>query len=709
MTRHTHTPPDSTAGLPESTLRAPDSTQRLLVFLLLLVGLALVPYVQVLQNELAFDSRFIAQSDRVQDLSKVREIFSTEYWNVPDVPSRLYRPLTLLSIALVSATVGNTPAAQHAMNGLLHGLDVLLLFALVLVFCRRLQIPETRSWVAAGATAVLAAVHPVRSEAVIDIVGRGELLAFGFGMVALLAVLSARRWVLYLAPLAAAAAVLSKESGLIIPVFGALLLLAVDGRITRSVVVRSLSLLLGVAVAVGIREAVLHDTPIPTIEFGDNALAIEGYPARFLTGAAIAWKYLQLHLWPATLSPDYSYNSIHVRTGLDTSALLGLVAIAGSIAAWLWSLRRGPMARATGAALGCLAFGLVAIDNQFVLLGTMLGERLTYLATWGVLLAVGLVAARFWDRRRTMVLGLGFLAVGSMAVRTWVRVPEWKNQLELFQAATRAQPESFRVWAGLGEALLREGRFRESLACFERSASIHPGYANNWSLWLSALVELESWDEVPRILSGLKIVRPDDVVGYYAEARLHLRAGQLHDALAVAEAGRQRHPGYLPLTRVGAEAAEESGDDARAMELYQELVGSTSSSEADRARLAFLQQENERWVEAEANYAILYAQRGDWYNGNGLAWSKRGRALVTADSAQATSLLLDALSLTEQAIEIAPADNKRFVQDTRAKVLEALGRSSEAMEIYRELAAAHPENDAYATELERLRGRSAER
>ena len=113
--------------------------------LLLLCALAIAPYVLVVQNDAVFDSKYLLQSSRVQDLSAIGTIFSTEYWDLPGAPSRLYRPLTLLSIAFVSATAGNTPAMQHAANALLHCIDVLLLFALVIVFMRRLGVDEIRT------------------------------------------------------------------------------------------------------------------------------------------------------------------------------------------------------------------------------------------------------------------------------------------------------------------------------------------------------------------------------------------------------------------------------------------------------------------------------------------------------------------------------------------------------------------------------------
>jgi tetratricopeptide (TPR) repeat protein len=253
----------------------------------------------------------------------------------------------------------------------------------------------------------------------------------------------------------------------------------------------------------------------------------------------------------------------------------------------------------------------------------------------------------------------------------------------------------------LGEARLRTGRLAEAIPCFERSSAIHPGYANNWSLWLSGLTELERWDEVPRVAAGLEMLRPDDVILAYARARLHLRAGQFPEAAAVADAASLQHPGYPALVQVQAEAAEGAGDDDRAIDLYTRLLETPFADEA-RGRLAFLLLQNERWEEAERQYDHRYRSRGDWYSANALAWSKRGRALAEPEPSQRGELLREALSLTAEAARMAQPPNQRFVEDTRAKILESMGDIAGAMEIYRALAGSHPDEPQYRDELNRL-------
>jgi hypothetical protein len=129
--------------------------------------------------------------------------------------SRLYRPLTLLSIGVDRQLAGGAPWLAHAENLALHA----AVAALVVVLARRVLV----AWSALGA-GMLVAVLPVHVEAVASVVGRAELLA-ALALVALLIVatrVAAPTWRAELgAALLAAAALAAKESGAVAPVLAA--------------------------------------------------------------------------------------------------------------------------------------------------------------------------------------------------------------------------------------------------------------------------------------------------------------------------------------------------------------------------------------------------------------------------------------------------------------------------------------------------------
>lgn len=121
----------------------------------------------------------------------------------------------MASFKLNHALAGFRPAGFHAVNVLLHCAATALVVRL-----GRLLLP-TR-W-AVGAAGALFAAHPVHTEAVAGIVGRADLMACNFYLIALLAYAKhvsyretgdRREWPALVATLAAAmAALLSKETG----------------------------------------------------------------------------------------------------------------------------------------------------------------------------------------------------------------------------------------------------------------------------------------------------------------------------------------------------------------------------------------------------------------------------------------------------------------------------------------------------------------
>ena len=135
---------------------------------------ALLPFAPALRNGFTFDdSGLIVENPAVWAASPVTA------WTEPYWPGRvgtgLYRPWTTFSFWWNGKVAGHSPAGFHALNLLLHLAAVLLLHGLL----RRL-FPERKRL--ALAVALLFAVHPLHSEAVVSIAGRAELWAAALGL-----------------------------------------------------------------------------------------------------------------------------------------------------------------------------------------------------------------------------------------------------------------------------------------------------------------------------------------------------------------------------------------------------------------------------------------------------------------------------------------------------------------------------------------------
>jgi hypothetical protein len=167
-------------------------------------------------------------------LSSVRNAplaFTRSYFEVAGQPSdqkTYYRPLTIVSFMVDARRGGANPRPYHVTNVVMHAAATCLLLALALAW-------GAREW-AAFAAALLFAVHPVNVQAVAWIAGRNDLLVAIFGLLSLLAFarpMGAARAVGHVA--AFAAALFSKETGIVFPLVAALHRVMVRGeRMTRA-------------------------------------------------------------------------------------------------------------------------------------------------------------------------------------------------------------------------------------------------------------------------------------------------------------------------------------------------------------------------------------------------------------------------------------------------------------------------------------------
>src|SRR3989442_13773323 len=273
---------------------------------------------------------------------------------------------------------------------------------------------------AAVAAGLLFAVHPVHVEAVANIVGRAEVMAGLFAIVAVYAALAHDR--LWWSAAALAAGLLSKENAVVAPaliVWGWMMALAPRPSRQRMAMYAGVWVAVGLAYGV-VRWAVLgHELvghPAPVF-FGASPVAVR------LTAVAPHADVARLLVFPLTLRVDYSpAERTLVPTPLDSRFALGLLCVAAwSALLWL-TWRRGRRVEAFG--LGWIAIALFPVSNLVVPVGVLLAERALYLPSAGLALAAGAWLKDLETRRLAVVLSLLVVAGG---VRTALRVPVWRG------------------------------------------------------------------------------------------------------------------------------------------------------------------------------------------------------------------------------------------------------------------------------------------
>lgn len=431
--------------------------KRSLGIALLLAAVALT-YGNTLVNSFTLDDNlYISLNPQVTEAS-ARAIFT------PNKISNVYRPLTFATFALNWRLGGAKPFGFHFVNLLLHAGATVLLFLLFEMLLQGLPAATEVAFTAA----LIFAVHPLHTEAVSSIAGRAELLAAGFLFAA---------WILHLedrqipALACFALALLSKESAV---VFLPLVLVADYARGKWKNGTRYAAIAAVTALYLGILWKVQGGRfGQASISWLDNPLA--SLPARWrvLNALRVAWRYAGVHLYPAKLSCDYSFNAIPLYLDLRHTlpALAGALAV---MAAWIWAVwkRHTGLIVAGGIYLGAFA----ATANILTPTGTIMGERLAYLPSAGFCLLAALAWQWLRARQRTAAVAALTTVVAAFGMRTMVRNRDWKNDLSLFSSAVNAVPGSAKMHSNLGVLYMNDGRLGEAGPEFEAALQIYPQY-----------------------------------------------------------------------------------------------------------------------------------------------------------------------------------------------------------------------------------------
>jgi tetratricopeptide (TPR) repeat protein len=524
----------------------------------LLLGVAMLVYGNTLLNNFTLDDELYILRNPAVTSASLKGLFEATKSN------NIFRPITFATFALNWAVGGAQPFGYHLFNLLLNAAAALLLYLVLQTLLE--NVPQGAT--AAFAAALLFAVHPIHTEAVASIVGRSELLAVGFLLAA---------WLLHLRDqhilslVCFVLALLSKESAVaFVP-----LVLAGDFARAKLKPLHRYGWIAGVA---ALYLAALWQIQggrfgANGVNFLDNPLTRLPASLRILNALRIAWKYVGLHLYPSTLSCEYSYNAILLYSNWQHTAPAA-VAAAFVLALWIWALwtQRREWVLA-GAIYLC---GFAVTSNLLVPTGTIMGERLAYLPSAGFCLLVALIWIRLENHQRKLAWAVFAIVVASLAMRTVIRNRDWRDNFTLFSADVRAVPESAKMHANLGGVYFYRGQLDEARGEFQTALGIYPDFPEAMEYF--GLVESRTGhdQEALRLLvTALYMTRKDNINYDFMAVNLashFMKLGNNDDALKILDGDIAMSPGYSRAWSTRAALRYARGEVASAREDAQTAV-----------------------------------------------------------------------------------------------------------------------------------------
>jgi len=533
-------------------------SMKLAVALIILLGLA--AYSNSLRNEFVWDDVSSVQFNKhITGPSYIPQIFKSDFHHVGRSQGNFYRPVLTLSFMLDYKLWGQGAAGRetanqvvtdgaapgfHFTNMAMHIGVALLVFFLVKAVSER---PN-----AALATALLFVAHPIHTQAVTYVSGRGDMLTNLFLLSSFLLywrvsggaaesdagkrgtqdVLCAAGAILcYIA------ALLSKESAIILPFL--VLACALVFRERRNRI--ALATIIGLFICMVVY-AVLRET---SLKFGVATTGPLPFGERLLKGAQAFATYIRLMFVPVGL---------HMERGVEeVSPLAVIFTIACLAGACIFVWKRW---RETPAITFTLLWFLIAwlpISGIYPL-NASIAEHWLYLPSIGfIAFMVGSLQHVFTSRRiRLAPRQLRALSVGCLAIillcftaLTMRRNTDWHDNISLFTSTLEYAPNSSRVHYNLAVAYQDQGEEEKALNEFRETLRLDP---NNAYLRLDLAAMRASkgeQEEAARLYLEAIQLNPNDpdmVEAYVNLARIYHGRGKPEEAAKLMQKAYQVNP-----------------------------------------------------------------------------------------------------------------------------------------------------------------------
>ena len=498
---------------------------------MLLGALVVVAYLPALGAGFVWDDVIFVEAAVVHEWSGL--------WNIWFSPADIereghYWPVVYTSFWLEHKLWGLAPLGYHAVNVLLHLVNVLLIWRLL----GRLAAPG--AWVVAA----VFAVHPLHVESVAWVIERKDVLSALFYLTAALTWIrftEAPRPGRYLLALGLfTAGLLSKSIVVTLP--AALLIQHwwQAGRITRTDLTR-LAPFFAVALVVTAADLTFYTSREP--------LAL-GYSLveRVLIAARALWFYVGKLLWPTNLAVIYPLWEVRVADPAAWTYVLG----AAALAALLWFGRRrfgrGPLAGALFFAV-TLSPVLGFVDYGYMQF-SLVADRFQYLAGLGVLAVIVGAAAHGAHRmpaggRRVAAGGLA-VVLALLSTLTWLQTGIYRDGVTLFSHIVAHNPDARDAHLNLVGPLADAGRLDEALAAARIGVERRPDNADAYANLGRVLVLLERLDEADSILRTALGLEPRHATAYQNLGEALRKRGRYGEAIEMYGNALEADPDLAP-------------------------------------------------------------------------------------------------------------------------------------------------------------------
>lgn len=411
--------------------------------ILIIILISALVYINILKNPIPFTSAELIEQSKTNNDAGILTVHIDQF--------NINFSMVNTTLAIDYLLWGDYMPGYHISNILLHVLAALLvgLFAL--------KITDRHT---AFFAALIFAVHPVHTASVTDLIGRGEILAVIFSLLAIiLFIQKERRWYHHAcAWLAFFFALHSSHSANALPFLIALYVLFCAGR---AELIKTLPFFLILALHLGL------EAFATTNQY--HRLAELPLSVHYLTELKMLGIYLKILLIPTDLSAYYYFPPVE--------SFFNLYVIGALIALILMFTASYEAYQSSKAVSFLLLFIPIALLPALHLTPQrgMLSESFAYLPSVALCILLGIAFKHTVEQRSritTIVLFSSFILIAGIA--TIDRNTVWTSNYSLLANALKTSPKSAPLHYNLGLEFEKRGQLIQALNEYEKVVRIDP-------------------------------------------------------------------------------------------------------------------------------------------------------------------------------------------------------------------------------------------
>lgn len=423
------------------------------------------------------DVPLIMMNETITSWRNIGLIFRTHiFGSGTEVSFAHYRPVYMLWFLLNHQLFGKVLPWWHLTSLLLHMAVTLLVYQVGVVVVKK-------PWTAALA-ALLFAFHPIHAESVSYVSASTDLLVALFGLLSFLLYShfreqSARPVYLITSIFAAMLAVLSKETGVMLPwilfAYEALRKIPSDAPSRWRRFAWTLPYF-----AVAVSYAAAHELLFSKTGFGPGG----SQWSAVLDIPLVLTVYLYKFLWPRWLSFYYPAEWVSQWTlvkGVAVILILGL-------AVFLWNRERDRAAMRLQIAWAAIFFMPPLLAAPILGRDDWVHDRHAYLVSIPLCLIVAILLRDSALSEKTSLL-VSVLVLAALLLDTAVQVPRFSDDIVIYQTALEVAPDNVTAHRFYAAALWQSGRVEEALQQFRRTIELSPESARDYESYAEALAE----------------------------------------------------------------------------------------------------------------------------------------------------------------------------------------------------------------------------